>query len=161
MKKILFPLAIAIILMLRGSEKRWTIPDFAKKYEPYIKAAEAKYDLPPTLLARLLWQESRYREDVISGATVSSAGAVGIAQIVPRWHPGIDPLDVPAAIDYAGKYLKQMFNRYGSWHKALAAYNWGPGNLDKAIQRNPDGWLALAPGETQDYVREIVEDVTV
>ncbi|HEX5129608.1 MAG TPA: lytic transglycosylase domain-containing protein, partial [Usitatibacter sp.] len=130
----------------------WTPPDRAAPYLPAIAAAEAREGIPHNMLARLLYQESRYRDDIISGATASSAGALGIAQIVPRWHPGVDPLDPFASIDYAAKYLSSLYRQFGSWQLALAAYNWGPGNL------SAKGFDA-APSETRAYVAEITGDI--
>lgn len=116
-------------------------------------SARARYGLPARLLERVAYQESRFREDIISGQTVSSAGAVGLMQIVPKWHPDVNPRDPIASIDYAGRYLRQLFTQFGSWRLALAAYNWGPGNLSKS--RDPANW----PRETRDYVSQIAADV--
>jgi Transglycosylase SLT domain len=130
----------------------WMPPDNAGPYIARLHAAERRYGIPENLLVRVAYQESRFRDDIITGKTVSYAGAVGIMQIVPRWHPEVDPLDVSAAIDYAGKYLKSLYNRFGSWRLALAAYNWGQGNLsNKGIEN--------APRETRDYINQIAGDV--
>ena len=134
----------------------WTLPERANKYLMAITKAETEHGLPGGLLARLLHQESRYRDDIIHGLTVSSAGAVGIAQIVPRWHPNVDPLDPWASIDYAAGYLARLRAQFGSWRLALAAYNWGPGNIGKTGDA-PDEW----PQETRDYVAEITADTGV
>lgn len=135
----------------------WQPPERAAPYLDVIEETEQAEGLPNNLLARLLWQESRYRADIIEGRTVSSAGAVGIAQIVPRWHPSVDPLDPVASIRYAGGYLRDLYNMFGSWEQALAAYNWGPGNLSKV--KNESDWLARAPLETRNYVTQIGGDV--
>ena len=56
-------------------------------------------------------------------------------------------------------YLAQMFRRYGNWADALAAYNWGPGNLDAWIA---DGRPAIAlPSETFNYVRRVLRDALI
>jgi soluble lytic murein transglycosylase-like protein len=70
-------------------------------YNDWIAATEEHYGLPENLLARLLYQECRYREDIISGAVRSPAGALGIAQFMPATARdlGIDPLDPSQAID--------------------------------------------------------------
>lgn len=122
------------------------------KYLPILWAAEDKYGIPRDVLARLAYQESRFRDDIITGKTVSSAGALGIMQIVPKFHPGVDPLNVPAAIDYAGKFLAQQKKQFGSWSLALAAYNAGPGNVGK--------YGGIPPfTETRNYVSQILADV--
>jgi len=133
------------------------INDLNTRGAPYKNAlanAEAKYGIPDNLLARLAWQESRFRADIISGKTVSGAGALGIMQIVPRWHPSVDPLDPFAAIDYAGKFLSSLYRQFGSWELALKAYNWGAGNVK--------AWLAGSksqPLETLNYSAQILSDI--
>lgn len=121
------------------------------EYVAALRAVEFKYSIPRDLLVRLAYQESRFRADIISGQTVSSAGAVGLMQIVPKWHPDVNPLDWRASADYAGKYLAQLFRQFGTWKEALAAYNWGPGNLSKY-------GLAAAPTETRNYYTQILAD---
>lgn len=122
------------------------------KYLPLLNAAENRYGIPRDLLARLAYQESRWRDDIVSGALRSKAGATGIMQIIPALHPAADPLNVPAAIDYAARYLLAMKKQFGSWALALAAYNAGPGNVTK--------YKGVPPFlETQAYVRDILADV--
>jgi soluble lytic murein transglycosylase-like protein len=133
-----------------------------EKYLPLLNAAERRYGIPRDLLARQAYQESRFREDIISGVTRSPAGAIGIMQIIPRWHPSIDPgdaaaderaaLDPARAIDYAAKYLSSLQRQFGSWSLALAAYNAGPGNVQKHNGIPPFK-------ETRDYVAQILKDV--
>lgn len=121
------------------------------QYVAFLRQIEWKYSIPRDLLVRLAYQESHFRQDIISGKTISSAGAVGLMQIVPKWHPGVNPLDWQAAADYAGKYLAQLYRQFGTWKEALAAYNWGPGNLTKY-------GLAAAPLETRNYYTQILAD---
>ena len=141
--------------------KAWAIPTRGNQYAADIAAAELNNGIPNKLLGRLLYQESRFRPDIISGETVSSAGALGIAQIVPRWHPQAEPLNPQASIYYAAEYLRKLFDKFGTWRRALAAYNWGPGNLTKAIEKNGDNWIAVVPKETQNYVTQITADVPI
>lgn len=130
----------------------WSPPAAAAPYLAALDQATRAYALPPLLLARVAYQESRFRPDIIEGRTVSGAGAKGIMQIVPKWHPGVDPLDPAAAINYAGKYLRGLYDRFGSWALALAAYNAGPGNVEK--------YGGVPPfSETRAYVRDITTDV--
>lgn len=134
----------------------WSIPDSATPYLASLHDAEMANGIPHDLLVRLAYQESHFRSDIISGSTTSSAGAVGIMQIVPRWHPNVDPTDPFASITYAAAYLRAQYNRFGTWSYALAAYNWGPGNVAKWIAGN-----ASPPVETQLYVAQITGDVNV
>ena len=56
-------------------------------------------------------------------------------------------------------YLAQMFRRYGNWTDALAAYNWGPGNVDSWIaDGRPSERL---PNETFRYVRRVLRDALI
>lgn len=119
---------------------------------PYIALAqstETALGIPRGLLVRLLWQESNFNPRAVSGA-----GAQGIAQIVPAWHPGVDPFDPAEAIPYAGAYLARLKRRFGTWALALAAYNWGEGNLSTK-------GIAAAPPETRAYVAAITADAGV
>jgi membrane-bound lytic murein transglycosylase MltF len=126
-------------------------PERAGKYIKLARKAEKKYGLPTGVMESLLYQESRYRPDIIKGETRSGAGATGIAQIVPKWHPGVDPLDPEESIDYAAGYLSKLTKQFdGDIELGLAAYNWGPGNLRKYGQ---DG---SRPKETSDYVSQIL-----
>lgn len=129
----------------------WKAP---AKYLQAIRAAEQANGLPFAMLERLLWQESRYREDIITGKVRSPAGALGIAQFMPATarEMGIDPLNPAQAIDGAGRYLARLYRMFGNWSEALAAYNWGMGN----VQRKG---LGLAPRETRNYYTQILADV--
>jgi len=146
---------IALMIMNR----KWTPPASAQPYLTDIQNAEYQYNMPKYLLARLLHQESHYRDDIIFGDLKSSAGAVGIAQIVPRWHPNVDPTNPTESIYYAAKFLTKLKERFGSWDIALAGYNWGPTAVSKAIHAHGDKWLEHAPEETQNYVSDIWGDV--
>lgn len=151
-----FALGIGIYQM---TKPKWTPPVEATPYLVHIQAAEYRHGMPPYLMARLLYQESRYRKDIITGQLVSGAGAVGIAQIVPKWHPGVDPLDPIESIYHAASYLAQQRDRFDSWKAALAAYNWGPTALNNAMKKYGSKWLKHAPVETQNYVDEILGDI--
>lgn len=128
------------------------------RYADAIERASISAGLPPKLLERIAWIESRFRSDVINGSLISSAGAVGMFQIVPRWHPTIalDAIKDPnKAAPYAAAFLRRLYNKFGAWDKAVAAYNTGEGNVAKAIAKaQADGtdWATKLPAETQKYV---------
>lgn len=130
----------------------WKKAKNADKYLPALRAAELKYGLPQDLLSRMAYQESRFRDDIVTGTLKSVAGAVGLMQIVPRFHPNVDPLNVSAAIDYAARYVRDLHRQFGSWRLAVAAYNAGPGNVTKY-----DGVPPFP--ETQNYVNQIFNDL--
>jgi soluble lytic murein transglycosylase-like protein len=149
---LLIGFATFLFMIPRATQSGWKTAKNAEKYLPALRAAELKYGLPEDLLARMAYQESRFRDDIVSGTTSSAAGAKGLMQIVPKYHPGVDPLNVAAAIDYAARYLKQLHTQLGSWTLAIAAYNAGPGNVRKY------GGIPPFP-ETQQYVAQISADV--
>jgi soluble lytic murein transglycosylase-like protein len=62
---------------------------------------------------------------------------------------GVDPKDPIQNVDGGARYLKQQYDTFGTWEKALAAYNSGPGNVQK--------YGGIPPfEETQNYVRSIL-----
>lgn len=124
------------------------------QYLQWLQAVEQRAGIPPFMLVRLAYQESRFRPDIISGQTLSPAGAAGLMQIVPRWHPTVDALDAHASIDYAADYLARLYRQFGTWELALQAYNWGPGNLSRFLR----GELTALPAETANYSRQILAD---
>lgn len=142
----------AIVAKVVETIEGWKAVPNADKYLPTLNAVEQKYGIPRDLLARMAYQESRFRDDIVQGRTTSSAGAAGIMQLVPKWHPTVDPLNVPEAIDYAGEYVKTLYDRFKSWRLAVAAYNAGPGNVQK--------YNGIPPfPETQNYVTSVFNDV--
>lgn len=142
------PEAESVMETLADLFARLAVPS---EYESLILASEREYGLPAGLLARVLWQESHFRPDIISGKVKSSAGAIGIAQFMPAtaMELGVDPLDPRQAIPGAARYLFKLYRRTGSWREAVAAYNWGIGN----VQRKG---MVKAPAETRDYLAEVM-----
>jgi soluble lytic murein transglycosylase-like protein len=132
----------------------WQLPARAAPYADAINAAEVTYSLPAGLLGRVLFQESRFRPDIISGQVRSRTGATGIAQFMPATAAelGVDPLDAFQSIDGAGKYLRRLYDQLLDWKLAIAAYNWGIGNVRGR-------GLARAPAETLQYVADVMTDV--
>lgn len=124
--------------------------DVPEQYIPTIKAAAKKYNIPESTFAELLRQESdHFSEDVITGKRKSKAGALGIAQFMPATaeDEGIDPLKPEEAIEGSAKYLRKLIDQFGGdTSLGLAAYNAGPGNVEKAGNKIPDF------PETQQYV---------
>jgi soluble lytic murein transglycosylase-like protein len=138
----------------RGVKTMWQLPSSAAPYADAIAVAEDRYNLPDGLLGRLLYQESRFRPEIVSGEKTSAAGAVGIAQFLPATAAelGADPRNPIESIDAAARYLRRQFDRFGDWAHALAAYNWGPGRVASK-------GLDQAPAETRIYVSSILSDV--
>jgi soluble lytic murein transglycosylase-like protein len=124
-------------------------------YVPYLNTTEAQYAIPADLLARMAYQESHFRADIIDGSTVSPAGAVGIMQLMPEYFPGAGENAI-ADIATAGQYLSKLYSEFGDWQLAVAAYNDGPGNVKAYLA----GTKTL-PLETQTYVADVFADVPV
>lgn len=96
------------------------------------KAAKAN-GIDPAILTGILEVESNWRDDIIYGRTKSSAGARGIAQIMPEYHPGVNYDDPIASINYAAKHLKGLIAATGGdVNKAIQAYNAGLGGIGKS-----------------------------
>lgn len=133
----------------------WVTPANGLPYEPLFLSASKKYGLPSGLLSRIAYQESRYNPKAYNKGSTAS----GMMQIVPRWHPGVDPFNVNAAIPYAASYLAQLHRLFpGSWDKAIASYNWGQGNIAKVANTYGDKWLDHVPDETYSYVKDVMRD---
>jgi soluble lytic murein transglycosylase-like protein len=66
-----------------------------------------------------------------------------------------NPWDPTQSGEAAAEYLHELQKKYrGDLSKALAAYNYGPGNLDAVIKQHPTDWLGFTPAETQNYVNK-------
>lgn len=105
-----------------------SVPSGAAHYRSAFAAAGARYGVDPELLAAVAWTESGFNADA-----VSHAGAIGLMQIMPGTAEGlgVDPRDPLQAIDGAARYLRTQLNRFGSVELALAAYNAGPGAVER------------------------------
>ena len=97
-------------------------------YLPMAKEAARRHGVPEDLFLRLVQQESGWRP-----TAKSHKGAIGLAQLMPftARKMGVDPHDPKQNLDGGARYLKLMYTRYKSWRLALAAYNAGPGAVDK------------------------------
>ena len=120
------------------------------EFNALVSETESVNDLPPFVLAALLYKESRFNPKAHNNAS----GAQGIAQILPTTAAqpghGVEPItdayDPNEAIPFAGAYLAALTRESGSIETGLAAYNWGLRN----VQSGKD-----YPAETRDYVDTI------
>lgn len=136
-----------------GSGEAWDLgapQQFSQSdIEQQIRAEAEKQGLGKysDLLVRQAKQESNFNP-----YATSPKGAGGIFQHMPATAKelGIDPYDPTQSIQGGVKYMGQLLNKYqGDQTKALAAYNWGMGNLDRQ-------GLEKAPAETQNYLKNIL-----
>jgi soluble lytic murein transglycosylase-like protein len=123
-----------------------------------VLAAAAKYDIDPDIAMRLVQQESKF-----DPTAKSPKGAMGLTQLMPdaSKEMGLDPAERtnPAKnVDAGFGYLRKQLNKYGNdYSKALSAYNWGGGNVDKHLEKN-DGKISAVglPKETANYLTKIL-----
>ncbi|WP_310565032.1 transglycosylase SLT domain-containing protein [Hydrogenophaga sp.] len=109
-------------------------------------------------------------ESAFNPQAVSSVKAAGMWQFMPATGQSFDlkqnvfrddRRDVLASTRAALDYLQQLHDRFGDWHLALAAYNWGQGNVNRALTRNQKAGLPTAytdltmPLETRQYVPKL------
>ena len=120
-------------------------------YFDHILTAACEAAVPVRLFDALVSQESRYRP-----FAKSHAGAMGMAQLMPgtaRYLNVSDPWDPLENLRGGARYLREQLDRFGSWDLALAAYNAGPGRVDK--------YGGVPPfRETRNYVRAILASVS-
>ena len=117
------------------------------QYAAKVHELAARFDLSPTLIEALVWQESRWQP-----AARSPVGARGLAQLMPGTarEMGVNPDDPFANLEGGARYLRQQMDRFdGDIEKSLAAYNAGPGRVIRA-----NGVPQIR--ETQTYVAAIL-----
>ena len=137
----------------------------AGKYHAMISRILGQYGVPQDLIY-LAVAESGFQPQVLN----RSSGAGGMWQFMPfagayglarngYFDERFDP--EKSTIAYA-KYMKSLYNQFGDWYLAMAAYDWGPGYVQRAVQRTgyADFWqlyrLGALPAETRNYVPGIL-----
>jgi soluble lytic murein transglycosylase-like protein len=112
-----------------------------------VSKASQKFGVDEALIKAVIKTESNFK-----ASAVSHAGAQGLMQLMPATARGLgvkDSFDPEQNIMAGTRFLKDMINRYnGNLDSALAAYNWGPGNVDRK------GTSSL-PQETREYLVKV------
>ena len=119
-------------------------------YRSLFEEAGRRYGVAPGLLAAVAKVESGFSRTAVSGA-----GARGLMQLMPGTARGlgVDPMDPAQAVDGAARLLAQHLRTYGSVPLALAAYNAGPGAVNR--------YHGVPPyAETQAYVGKVQSAMT-
>lgn len=121
-----------------------------QEIQEVINSAAQKYGVDSKLITAIIQQESSFRANA-----VSKSGAMGLMQLMPGTARSLgvtDPFDITQNIEGGTKYISQLLDKYnGNTAVALAAYNAGPGNVDKHGGIPPFQ-------ETQNYVRKIINN---
>lgn len=101
--------------------------NYRGEYLGVARAAARKHGVPEDLFLRLVQRESGWNPQA-----VSVKGATGLAQLMPETAAllGVDPADPRQNIEGGARYLKRMYEKFGNWRLALAAYNAGPGAVE-------------------------------
>jgi Transglycosylase SLT domain len=118
-----------------------------QSYIDIVNREAARNNIPPQMLLAVIKAESSGNPNA-----VSSAGAQGLMQLMPETARELgvkNPKDPEQNIAGGAKYIRQLLNKYNNDpEKAMAAYNWGMGNVDrKGVQG--------APAETQNYLAQL------
>jgi len=116
-------------------------------FDSIIKTASRRYGIEEGLIKAVIKMESNFNP-----TAVSHAGARGLMQLMPGTAAGLgvrNSFDPEQNIMAGTRFLKDMLDRYGGdLDSALAAYNWGPGNVDKSRG-------AFLPRETREYLVKV------
>lgn len=120
-----------------------------------IKEAANKYGVEEELIKAVIKQESGFNKNA-----VSSAGAIGLMQLMPKTADslGVNPYDALENIDGGTKYLRGLLNSFsGNKALALAAYNGGIGRMKKLGVDTVEE-ISKMPSETRNYVNKVLKN---
>ncbi len=139
---------------------------YQENYYDLVMKYSSKYCVPPELVFAVINVESNYDKNA-----VSSAGAIGLMQIMPSTYEwiasilgdsaNVSRLYIPKVnVEYGTYYLRYLYDIFDcSWEKALIAYNWGMGNFMRFIEEHGyiEGNFGSIPvSETRNYVRKVL-----
>ena len=136
----------------------------AGKYKDLIQGVLKQEGVPQDLIY-LAVAESGFQPQAMN----ASSGAGGMWQFMPTGAYGLarngyfdERFDPEKSSRAYARYIKGLYNQFGDWYLAMAGYNWGPGNIQKAVQRTgyADFWQLYRrnamPRETKNYVPQIL-----
>ncbi len=147
------------IWIKKVSPRPW--PKGAEQFVPQLKTIFTAERVP----AELVWLAEV--ESGFDAQARSPAGALGMFQLMPATAKDLDlnlwPFDQRKQLEpsarAAAQYLRQLHEQFGDWRLAVAAYNCGPGTVQKALQRyKTKSYAGIAthlPAETQMYVPKV------
>jgi soluble lytic murein transglycosylase-like protein len=154
-----------ILILARRESKRAHIPGMSQQaaytlgtrrggaakspsaYDQLIARAAQRHGLPPALVKAVVKAESNFQPHALS-----HKGAQGLMQLMPGTAEDLgvdDPFRPEENVAGGTRYLRAMYDRFGDWEHALAAYNAGPGTVDR--------FGGIPPyAETQQYVERVL-----
>ncbi len=156
-------------IALTAVEKR--IYQKPEEYDPFVEQYAEEFGVPVDLVYAVIKTESGFDSSAVSGK-----GAIGLMQMMPatfewltddilREYLGIGMLyDPETNIKYGTYYLSRLYNRFGDWDTALAAYNGGEGNVSEWLKdkKYSDDGIKLKTdkipdefSETKNYVKKV------
>ena len=123
------------------------------------------YSVPEELVFAIIKVESNFDPNV-----VSSKGAIGLMQMLPSTYKWLSTklkeeydeaklYDPETSIKYGTYYLQYLYSRFGSWEKAIIAYNWGEGNFEEFIEDNgytEGDYNSIPVTETRNYIKKVM-----
>jgi soluble lytic murein transglycosylase len=161
--------AAAAVLVVRHEQPGWWVRLwYPLDYSQVVSGNARLYHLDPALVAAVIYQESQF-----DAHARSSAGAVGLMQLLPdtargiaihtggtNFNPSTDLLDPDLNVRYGCWYLRHLRQKYHRYRNgdelALAAYNAGQANVDSWIARTPAGQDVEIPfPETRVYIDDV------
>jgi soluble lytic murein transglycosylase len=165
--KVFFPalllvaIGAALVLYVEETKPGWYARmRYPLEYAHIVRGHAQNYDLDPTLIAAVIYRESKFDADARS-----SSGAIGLMQLLPDTARGIaintggsrfrvdDLYDPEINVRYGSFYLRRLLRKYGDERLALAAYNAGQANVDR--WREAGGGIRFE--ETRSYVEGVLE----
>lgn len=132
--------------------------EIPQEFINYIYTHATKNNVDPAIMAAMAFAESTFNPNA-----VSRRNAQGLYQIVPSTFrqfadEGDDPFDPESSTKVAARYLAYLLKRYkGDYERALAAYNWGPSNVNRLIRiHGRRRWVEHLPRETRNYLKKVL-----
>jgi soluble lytic murein transglycosylase-like protein len=122
-------------------------------YKVEITSAAQAAGIEPAIAIAVAQRESGLKHFRSDGNVVTgTSGEIGIFQVKPATAPGVDLTDPHQNIKAGVGYLREMLHQFGTWEWALAAYNWGPEKVRRAMQQTAPS----LPASVRTYVSSIL-----
>ena len=161
-------LIMAILLGIVGNAVidtiyRWVYPE---KYHSLVVKYANEYSVPAELVFAIIKVESNFDPNV-----VSHADARGLMQMLPSKSLWISTklgdenpdekllFDPETNIRYGTYYLQYLLSRFGTWEKAIIAYNWGEGNFSEFLEEEgytSGDYNSIPVKETRNYIKKVM-----